>query len=74
MLAIIANEEGQATLADDAESLVEVEVRSMGQSVLQKWAEQEVGRQDVAMKHSGINVKKKPAKKSIGTASTEKSE
>lgn len=66
LLDIVENQDGRATLADDAEEQVIVEIRKFGQEILGEWAKEGAKKQEEAVLNSGVSVKRKSKKKSIG--------
>jgi hypothetical protein len=73
LLEIIENPDGATTLADDAEAHVVAEMRELGKEVLEKWGQEESHRQEAVILKSGVSVKKKGKKNSIGTPHTARS-
>ena len=73
LLNIVENQDGRATLADDAEERVIREMRKFGQEILGEWAREGAKREEEAVLNSGINVKRKSKKNSTGTPRMEPS-
>lgn len=73
LLDIVENQDGRATLADDAEERVIGEMRKFGQEILEEWAKEGANRQEEAVLNSGVNVQRKSKKNSIGTPPMERS-
>jgi hypothetical protein len=73
LLDIIENGDGQATLADDVEERVVGEMRKFGKEALQEWAKEESQRQEERILNSGVYVRKKSKKNSIGIPLMEQS-
>ena len=67
LLNIVENQDGQATLADDAEERVIGEMRKFGQEILEEWAKEGARKQEEAVVNSGVTVKKKSKKNFTGT-------
>jgi hypothetical protein len=66
LLDIVDNADGKATLADDAEARVICELRELGKEMLEEWAKDESQRREESVLNSGVAVKKKTKKNSIG--------
>lgn len=71
LLTIIDNPDGRSSLADDAEMLVVTELRTLGNEMLGEWAKNEHTRCEETLLESGVSVKKKTKKNSIGIPPTE---
>jgi hypothetical protein len=67
LLNIVENQDGQATLADDAEERVIREMRKFGQDILEEWAKEGARKQEEAVVNSGVTVKKKSKKNFTAT-------
>lgn len=72
LLSIIENEDGEATLANDAEQRVIDELRQMGKDALQSWADRQSNKASDKLKKQKPGVQKHGKKNSDGTAVTEK--
>jgi len=73
LLKVVENPDGRSTRADDAEELVTVELRALGNEMLHEWARDEALKSEEAVLNSGVVVKKKSKKNSTGTPPTERS-
>jgi hypothetical protein len=62
LLDIVENQDGQATLADDAEERVIGEMRKFGQEILEGGAKEGDKRHEEAVLNSGVNLKRKSKK------------
>jgi hypothetical protein len=72
LFTIIDNPDGRSTRADDAELLVQQELRSLGREMLQEWAADELERSQETLLNSGVTVERKSKKNSTGTQPMEK--
>jgi len=62
LLELVANEREEVLRADEAEQRVDQQVRSLGQEVLQEWAQQQAARQERAWSgRPGVTRKEKKA-------------